>query len=161
MSPLDRLSSVITEQFERQMTFLQKLVQINSSHAFTPDTSSPDVPVELEVAQVIVEELQQLGFEVALHGMTAQRPNVVRSLRGLNTATNTLILTTHMDRVESGNYTRNPWGAHMEQGRLYGVGAADAKAQIAIFVYALHALRKAHIPLAGNVTLALVVDEEG
>jgi acetylornithine deacetylase/succinyl-diaminopimelate desuccinylase-like protein len=43
---------------------------------------------------------------------------------------------------------------------LYGVGAADAKAQIAAFIYATHALRKAGIHLTGGVTLAFVVDEE-
>jgi acetylornithine deacetylase/succinyl-diaminopimelate desuccinylase-like protein len=53
-----------------------------------------------------------------------------------------------------------PGGAEIEEGRLYGVGAADAKAQIAAFVYATRTLREAGITLAGNVTLAFVVDEE-
>ena len=70
------------------------------------------------------------------------------------------MLTTHMDTVEASNYTRDPWGAEIEAGRLYGVGAADAKAQIAAFVYAVYALRKAGISLAGRITLAFVVDEE-
>jgi acetylornithine deacetylase/succinyl-diaminopimelate desuccinylase-like protein len=45
-------------------------------------------------------------------------------------------------------------------GRLYGVGAADAKAQIAAFIYAACALRVAGMALAGNLILAFVVDEE-
>jgi len=40
------------------------------------------------------------------------------------------------------------------------VGSADAKAQIAAFVYAVYALRQADISLAGRVTVAFVVDEE-
>jgi acetylornithine deacetylase/succinyl-diaminopimelate desuccinylase-like protein len=65
-----------------------------------------------------------------------------------------------MDTVEPSDYTRDPWGAQIEEGRLYGVGSADAKAQIAAFVYAAHALRQVGISLAGGVTLAFVVDEE-
>jgi hypothetical protein len=40
------------------------------------------------------------------------------------------------------------------------VGAADAKAQIATFIYAIHAMRKAGIALDGQISLAFVVDEE-
>jgi len=65
-----------------------------------------------------------------------------------------------MDTVEPEGYTRDPWGTQIEQGRLYGVSAADAKAQIAASIYATLALREAGIDLAGNIILAFVVDEE-
>jgi acetylornithine deacetylase/succinyl-diaminopimelate desuccinylase-like protein len=65
-----------------------------------------------------------------------------------------------MDTVEPSGYTRDPWNAQMEGGRLYGLGVADAKAQISAFVYALSALQKAGRAVAGNVLLAFVVDEE-
>src|SRR5436853_7900790 len=86
--------------------------------------------------------------------------NVLCHLQGACEARKTLILTTHMDTVEPSDYTRDPWGAEIEGKRLYGVGAADAKAQIAAFIYATRALREAGITLAGKVILALVVDEE-
>ena len=92
--------------------------------------------------------------------VSSQRPNVVCHIPGSGKTEKTLILTTHMDTVEPSDYTRDPWGAQIEEGRLYGVGAADAKAQIAAFVYAVYALRQAGITLAGGVTLAFVVDEE-
>ncbi len=65
-----------------------------------------------------------------------------------------------MDTVEPSGYTRDPWGAQIEAGLVYGVGAADAKAQIAAMVYAIQALRLAGITLPGDLLLAFVVDEE-
>src|SRR5207237_1116211 len=116
---------------------------------------------EQAVASVIHQELKRLGFQAELHGVSPQRPNVLCTLPGANQKEKTLILTTHMDTVEPSNgYTRDPWEAQIKDKRLYGLGVADAKAQIAIFIFAAQALRKAGIKLAGNLTLGFVVDEE-
>jgi succinyl-diaminopimelate desuccinylase len=155
------ISAVIAEHFEQQIDFLRQLVRTKSDNSFSPDSSSPDVPVEKEMATVIVQELQSLGFPVVLHGVSPQRPNVLSSLSGSGHNKKILIVTTHMDTViPSNDYTRNPWEPEIEAGRLYGLGVADSKAQIAIFIYAANALRRAGIELAGDLTLAFVVDEE-
>lgn len=155
------IAAVIAELFDQQVDFLQRLARTKSANPFTPDTSSPDVPVEEEMARVISQELHHLGFPVALHGVSPQRPNVLSSLTGSGHTEKALILTTHMDTVmPRDDYTRNAWEPAIEDGRLYGLGVADAKAQIAIFIYAAYALRRAGIKLAGNLTLAFVVDEE-
>jgi succinyl-diaminopimelate desuccinylase len=155
-----RLTPVVQSVFRQQIEFLQRLVRTRSSNPFLPDSSLSDVPVEEEVAEVIQQELHRLGLPSELIGVSSQRPNVVCHVPGSGQTGKTLILTTHMDMVEPSGYTRDPWGAQIVKGRLYGVGAADAKAQIAAFVYALHALRQAGIALAGGVTFAFVVDEE-
>ena len=154
------LSTIIAANFGQQVAFLQRLVQANSANPYTPEASAPDAPVEKEVAAVTHQELQRLGFTAELVGVTTQRPNVVSILPGSAEAGKILMLTTHMDTVEPSDYTRDPWGAEIEGGRLYGVGAADAKAQIAAFIYATRALREAGIMLAGKLMLAFVVDEE-
>ena len=139
------IATAVRGQFDRQVAFLQRLVQARSANAYTPETSSPDIPVEAEVATVIQQELQYLGLPREMHGVSPQRPNVLCFLPGAGTAEKTVILTTHMDTVAPTGYTRDPWGAEIEQGRLYGVGASDAKAQIAAFIYAMVALQKAGI----------------
>lgn len=160
MDRLAAISAAIQAQFSQEVEFLQWLVRARSSNPFLPESSPPDVPVEKEVAEVIQQELHRLGLPAELIGVSSQRPNVLCRIPGSGKTGKTLILTTHMDTVEPSGYTRDPWGAQNEEGRLYGVGAADAKAQIAAFVYALHTLRQAGITLAGGVTLAFVVDEE-
>jgi acetylornithine deacetylase/succinyl-diaminopimelate desuccinylase-like protein len=159
MPKQEAIATVVTELFDQQVKFLQRLVQTKSANPFTPGTASSDAPVEEAVAAIIRQELQDLGFPVAIHGVSYQRPNVLCTLPGLGKKT--LLLTTHMDTVEPSNgYTRDPWSAHIQDGRLYGLGAADAKAQIAAFIYAAHALRRADIQLFGTLILAFVVDEE-
>ena len=154
------IARAIDEGFDQQVAFLQRLVRARSANPFLPETSRPDAPVEEEVAHVTHSELHQLGFPAELQGVSLQRPNVLCRLPSLGKAEKTLILTTHMDTVEPGEYSRDPWGAQIENGRIYGVGAADAKAQIAAFIYAVCALRQAGVELNGQVTLAFVVDEE-
>ncbi len=157
----ETIANAVQAQFDQEVRFLQRLVSARSANPYLPETSSADTPVEREVAELIQQELQRLGYTAELVGMSPQRPNVICSLRGTGAAQKTLILTTHMDTVDpNGHYSRDPWGAQLEDGRLYGVGAADAKAQIAAFVYAVHALQQAGISLPGNVKLAFVVDEE-
>jgi succinyl-diaminopimelate desuccinylase len=160
MKTQQHISGAIIDNFHHQVEFLRRLVHTSSANPFTPDTSSPDVPIELEAARLVEDELEQLGFSVEIHGVSMLRPNVVCHIPGSGETNRTLILNAHMDTVEPTDYTRDPWGAQIEQGRLYGVGAADAKAQISAFIYAMYALRRAGIELPGNVTLAFVVDEE-
>src|SRR5437588_2481732 len=160
MKQRETISATLEETFDQQVDFLQRLVQTKSTNPFTSETSSPTTPVEREVAQVIQQELHRLGFKAELYGVSSHRPNVLCHVPGSGNSKKTLILTTHMDTVEPVDYTRDPWGGQIEKGRLYGVGAADAKAQIAIFIYAAHAMRKADITLNGKLALAFVVDEE-
>src|SRR6266699_768238 len=161
MEQHEMISGAISTHFGQQVTFLQQLVRAKSNNPFTPDTAPPDVPVEKEVADVICQELDSLGYRADLQGRSSQRPNVLCSFPGSEQNAKTLVLTTHMDTVEpSKNYTRDPWGAQLEDGKLYGLGVADAKAQIAAFIYAMHALLKEGIRLSGTLILAFVVDEE-
>lgn len=155
------LSKIIQAQFHQQVDFLRRLVLANSVNPFTPETTSLDAPVEKAVAEIVQRELHRFGFQVDLVGASSQRPNVVCHIPGTGKLAKTLILTTHMDTVPaSDRYTRDPWGAQVDHGRLYGVRAADAKAQIAAFIYAARALQEAGRALDGNIILAFVVDEE-
>jgi succinyl-diaminopimelate desuccinylase len=154
------ITNSIQHQFEQQVSFLQRLVQTNSANPFTPEGSSATTPIEAEVAAVIHDELHRLGFSASLIGASAQRPNVLCQVQGSGKSEKTLILTTHMDTVEPSGYADNPWSGKRDHGQLSGVGSADAKAQIAAFIYAVSALQLAAIKPNGNVILAFVVDEE-
>lgn len=154
------VSHLIDEHFESEVAFLQQLIRAKSANLYTAETSPADVPVEAEVAAAICEQMHSFGWQPALHGISVQRRNVLY-IRPGKAERKTLILNTHMDTVPaSDRYTRDPWGAQIEHGRLYGVGAADAKAQIAAFIYAVHTLDLAGIAFAGTLKLAFVVDEE-
>jgi acetylornithine deacetylase/succinyl-diaminopimelate desuccinylase-like protein len=70
-----------------------------------------------------------------------------------------LLLLGHTDVVPVGDgWTRNPFGAEIEEGRIYGRGASDMKGGLAAALSAMAALRGA--ALSGPVELAALVDEE-
>jgi acetylornithine deacetylase/succinyl-diaminopimelate desuccinylase family protein len=72
-----------------------------------------------------------------------------------------LLLLGHTDVVPVGDgWTRDPWGGSVEDGRLFGRGAADMKGGLAAALTAMSALRRAGVRLSGPVELAAVVDEE-
>ena len=73
-----------------------------------------------------------------------------------------LLLNGHMDTVPPGigAWTRDPWSGETLGGRLYGLGSFDMKAGVAAQAGVLAALQSSGVPLAGDVLLQSVVDEE-
>ena len=72
-----------------------------------------------------------------------------------------LLLTGHIDTVPVGEgWTRDPHGAEMADGRLFGRGACDMKGGLAAMLGAIVALRARGEQPAGDVTFAAAVGEE-
>jgi len=90
------------------------------------------------------------------------RPNVIGLLKG-NPAQKSMILNGHVDVVSPepvDQWRHDPWGAEIEDNRLYGRGAVDMKAGVVANLFALKALKKAGIEPGGDVMLQSVVEEE-
>jgi acetylornithine deacetylase len=90
------------------------------------------------------------------------RPNVVARHRGAGGG-RSLILNGHIDVVPSGpreHWTREPYGAEIDGGRLYGRGAVDMKGGVAAMIMALRCVLEAGYEPLGDVTLQSVVNEE-
>lgn len=69
----------------------------------------------------------------------------------------------HMDIVGPGElstWKRDPFGAEIEEGVLYGRGAADMKGALAAMVYGAKLLVDHDVPLQGELVVAGVVQEE-
>jgi acetylornithine deacetylase len=70
-----------------------------------------------------------------------------------------LLLDTHLDTVPPApGWTRDPWTVESVDGRIYGLGANDAKASVAAMTVAFLAFREADLPF--TLALALVEGEE-
>jgi succinyl-diaminopimelate desuccinylase len=153
------LAAFVQQFFAWEVDLLRQLVRAKSNNPATSDHTLADNPIEANVATIISQALMHLGYQAQFVGASPQRPNVFCAIPGKGLQ-KTLILSTHMDTVEPAGYTRDPWGAQIEQGKMYGVGVADAKAQIAAFLAAVRAVHQVTEHLAGNLILAFVVDEE-
>ena len=127
--------------------FLQDLV-----HTPSPSTQ------EGKVAQRLVEEMQQVGFAEVTTDRIGNVIGRIGSGRGPR-----LLYNGHMDTVgvtDPGLWPRDPYGAEIEKGVLYGLGACDMKGALAAMVYGVKALVDADVELGGDLYVVGVVQEE-
>src|SRR5262245_40951917 len=121
--------------------------------------STPSVTgEERAVAEAAAGWLRAQGVEARLVEVEPGRPNVIASI---GSGPRGLVLNGHYDVVPAGDgWTRDPWGAQVEDGRLYGRGSADMKAGVACAMAAFVACARAVPEPRGRLLLTLVLDQE-
>ncbi len=70
----------------------------------------------------------------------------------------------HTDVVSEGSreaWTKDPFGGELDQGRIYGRGACDMKAGLAVALMTAKVLRSSGLRWQGKLRLGFVCDEEG
>jgi putative selenium metabolism hydrolase len=128
-------------------SFLQDLVR-------TPSISCQ----EQAVAKLLIAELHAIGIQDV---RVDRIGNVIAHLGNGNGPC--LTFNGHMDTVSVGDpaaWTRDPFRAEIENGVLYGRGAADMKGPLASLVYGMKLLIDSGTELNGDLYLAAVVQEE-
>jgi succinyl-diaminopimelate desuccinylase len=116
---------------------------------------------EEEIANFIGDWLEKNRLPAELIYVKPDRPNVMVMLKGDKPGLNVL-LDGHMDTVETGRgWVRDPFGATVEDGKMYGRGTLDMKSGLACILWVAAALREEGLPRRGKLILAAVVDEEG
>ncbi len=126
-------------------TFLRDLVR-------TPSPSSQ----ESTVAERIMVEMTKLG----LRNVHVDQAGSVIGWVGAGTGP-LLMLNSHMDTVRVSSpdtWHHAPFGAEIDRGMLYGLGACDAKGGLAAMVYGAKLLQD--VKLKGDVALVFVVQAE-
>ena len=125
------------------------------------DSTNPDlVPGgagEAEIADWCAQWLAARGFEVHRLEERAGRPSIVGIKRGTGGG-GSLMLNAHLDTVGVDGYDGDPFAGERHSGRLHGRGAFDTKGGVAAVLVAAH--RATLTPLAGDVLVTLVADEE-
>lgn len=137
-----------SSQDERDLVnFLRDLVRI-------PSLSTQ----EGEVAVRLAEEMRRLGFPEVY---TDPMGNVVGRIGSGEGPI--LLYNGHMDVVDVGDpgaWRRDPFGAEIEGGVMFGRGTVDMKSGLAAMVYGAKPLIEAGWPLAGTLYVVGVVQEE-
>jgi acetylornithine deacetylase len=133
---------------------LTRLVQTPSINpAFGGGTTN-----ERDVAAYVAAELSALGMELTHSEPEPGRVSVVGRLRGRGGG-RSLMLYAHHDTVGIEGMA-DPFSAEVREGRLYGRGAYDMKGSLAACLTAVKAVRDSGQPLAGDLVIAAVADEE-
>jgi len=159
LGPRRRVRAYLKSQRAHQESFLSALVKQRS------DNPPGDCAPHAERAATLLEGL---GFQVERH----QVPEALVKARGMRSSTNlivreqfgpgpTIALNAHGDVVGPGEgWTRDPYGAEVCAGTMYGRGVAVSKSDFATYAYALLALKNSGASLAGSVELHFTHDEE-
>lgn len=171
---MKRVNAIIDDQFDQQVEFIRDLVR-------QPSILGNEA-AEVAAQEVCQYKFNELGLQVtpviADHAQMARLPGyspvewsfrnrplgMVGVWKSRQGGGRSLVLNGHVDVVDvtpHRQWERDPWGAQREGDRLYGRGACDMKSGVGAMVYAVKALRKAGVELAGDVILQSVLEEEG
>ncbi|MBE3134469.1 MAG: ArgE/DapE family deacylase, partial [Acidobacteria bacterium] len=159
------IGRAVDELAEEMVEFLREIVRIpteNPPGANYPQCAAAigramsDAGLAVQYVDVPAELLPRL----APHGMGLPRPSVIGRLEGGGKRP-LLHFTGHYDVVPAGGgWSVDPYGGEIRGGKLYGRGACDQKSGIAAQIFALKALRKSGLPLAGTILSSATPDEE-
>lgn len=119
-------------------------------------------PGDEESAQRYLRDLlEDAGFSVQLYETEAGRPNLVTRLSGAGKKP-PLLFYGHTDvvGVDGQQWQFPPFDAVEKDGILYGRGALDMKAGVAMLVHSLLRAAKEGVQPAGDIVLLIVADEE-
>ena len=166
-----RLADYVERRREGLVRLLRRLVRI-------PSENTPPRGAELRCQLYIARFLRRLGWDVTVYPLSevagleshplywpgrdyTRRPNVGARLAGAG-AGRSLLLSGHVDTVPRGSlpWVHAPFGAEIEGNRLYGRGANDMKAGLAMNLFVAQALAALRIRLRGDLFIESVVDEE-
>ncbi|WRP04959.1 peptidase [Rossellomorea aquimaris] len=162
------IKEIIEEKKKSTIKLLQRLVQEDSVRGN-----------ESKAQAIVIEKCRKLGLELDIWEVKESdvldhpfyrcdrenfegNPNVVGVLKGTGGG-RSLLLNGHIDVVPEGdreNWTYDPYGGVIEDGKLYGRGSTDMKGGSVALLLALEIVKELNIPLKGDILFQSVIEEE-
>ncbi|MEU6002999.1 M20 family metallopeptidase [Streptomyces sp. NPDC047197] len=139
------------------VAFTQDLVRLRTVNA------AGATEVERPAAELVARLFTEFGWTYDVVEVAPGRPNTVAVIEGGGGDGPTLMFEGHIDVVtegDPGDWSVDPYGAEIRDGKLWGRGSADMKSGVAAMIYAVRALQLAG-PFPGRVVLGVLCDEEG
>ena len=159
MNTYEQLDQWIDAHFDEQVKFLQELVRVPTDTP--PGNNTPHAARTAELLQTMGMQAEQFEIPAALvqeHGLTSITNLIVRRRYGEGRV---IALNAHGDVVPPGEgWTHDPYGAEIEDGKLYGRASAVSKCDFSTFTFAVRALESVAKPVKGSVELHFTYDEE-
>ena len=156
------LDAWIDQHFDEEVRFLQALVQVPTDTP--PGNNAPHAERTAALLQdfgMQAEKHAVPAAEVEAYGMQSITNLIVRRPYGKPGTGRTIALNAHGDVVPPGEgWSRDPYGAQIEDGKLYGRAAAVSKSDFASFTFAVRALEAVARPGQGAIELHFTYDEE-
>ena len=150
-----KLNAIIESMHDEMIDTLQKWIRVPS----VKGEAAPGAPFGKEVRSMLdmaLADCEQMGFKTQnFDGYIAHAD------LGEGSDEDALAILAHLDVVPEGDgWKYPPYGAVIENGRMYGRGTSDDKGPAVAALYAMKAVKDAGIPLRREVRLILGCDEE-
>src|SRR3954469_4869214 len=125
------------------------------------NTSNPPGDVA-KAADFLTDVLKREGIGVTRYESAPGRSIVLARLKGNGTGGKAILLESHMDVVptDAARWQRDPFGAEIADGRMWGRGTIDMKGIGTSYLYAFIMLNPMNVPLTRDGLLLFVPDEE-
>lgn len=173
--PLEKkLLEMVIAREEESIEFLQKIISldttiidegINGNEGKTQNWIASifkNNGYEVDIFEPEEEKIKKYPAYIPGHNYKG-RPIIAAKIKGTGGG-RSLLIDMHVDTVPIGNsslWKHNPLGGELEDGKIYGRGAADMKAGYAGTIMAVDYIKRAGILLKGDLTMISVVDGEG
>lgn len=150
-----KLNAIIESMHDEMIDTLQKWIRVPS----VKGEAAPGAPFGKEVRSMLdmaLADCEQMGFKTQnFDGYIAHAD------LGEGSDEDALAILAHLDVVPEGDgWMYPPYGAVIENGRMYGRGTSDDKGPAVAALYAMKAVKDVGIPLRRKVRLILGCDEE-
>ena len=139
---------------------LAELVRRPSVNPMGRTDLDPAILYESRVTAFLEHEIRNLGCQVRRVPFAEGRDNIVATYEPPHPAPFSVMFEAHQDTVPIDAMTIDPFGAKIEGGKLYGRGACDVKAGVAVMLTAFARLVREKPAGSAKVVLAFTVDEE-
>ncbi|CQR46275.1 Succinyl-diaminopimelate desuccinylase [Paraliobacillus sp. PM-2] len=149
----DRLIQEVEDRKDELLALCSQLIQIPSENP--PGDST-------EITTFIDTFLKDAGADTTWYEATDKMYNLISTI-GNEEGGKHLVYCGHSDVVPTGDLSKwefNPTSGEMVDGWLLGRGASDMKAGLGGIMFTFALLKKLNIALPGQLTLAVVPDEE-
>lgn len=165
MSAIDKaLCDLIDSEADLIAKTVSDLVKIRSVNPNYPEVDyETEIGGETAVSRYLGDFYRDLGLEVDLFAIEEGRENCVARLVGTGGG-KSLIFNGHVDVVPSGedeDWTEaEAYSGTIRDGRIWGRGSTDMKGGLVAQAFAIRALQKVGVRLAGDLIAQAVVGEE-
>ena len=119
--------------------------------------------VEGPAVRLLARLFTEFGWQHEVVEVAPGRESLVAVIEGGGGDGPTLMFEGHTDVVtegDSGDWSADPYGAEIRDGKLWGRGSADMKSGVAAMVHGVRGLELAG-PFPGRIVLGVLCDEEG
>jgi len=115
---------------------------------------------EARIARFAKRYLAECGVKSRIYEFKKNRSNLVAVIKGRRHR-HALLITPHLDTVpKGGNWRSDPLSAKIVRGRIYGLGASDDKANVAVSLEVIRSLFEEKTRLNFDLIFAATADEE-